>query len=304
MSRQDAIGLVLITVIWGLNWPIMKFGIGQMPPFTFRAVTIAGGLVMLALFATAQRQSLRLPRADWAETARLSLTNTVGWYALSILGLSMLSSGRSAILAYTLPVWAALIGTFRYGERQGLRLGIAVCAALAGVLLLLVAEWRSISGNPIGALVMLCAAAIWAVGTHQLRRRRTTVPIVVLTFWMTLGAFVLCLALAAVLEWRPLWLTGRSLASLLSGLDMVGWLTILYNSVLAYGVAQVLWFRLASGLPPVVSALSVMLIPVVGVLSGQWLLGEQPSPTDLAALVAILIAIAVTLLPTRKVGAG
>ena len=57
---------------------------------------------------------------------------------------------------------------------------------------------------------------------------------------------------------------------------------------------------MVSSLPPVVSALSVMLIPVVGVFSGAWLLGEQPASADYVALVMMLAAIGLTLIPSRS----
>ena len=75
------------------------------------------------------------------------------------------------------------------------------------------------------------------------------------------------------------------------------WGAILYNAVLVFGVSQLLWFRLATLLPPVASSLSVMLIPVVGLFSGMWLLGEVPSWQDYAALLFVLVAIATVLLP-------
>ena len=69
---------------------------------------------------------------------------------------------------------------------------------------------------------------------------------------------------------------------------------------LVFGVSQLLWFRLATILPPVASSLSVMLIPVVGLFSGMLLLGEQPSWHDWAALGCVLAAIASVLLPARR----
>jgi drug/metabolite transporter (DMT)-like permease len=77
---------------------------------------------------------------------------------------------------------------------------------------------------------------------------------------------------------------------------------VLYNVVLVFGVSQMLWFRLASILPPVASGLSVMLIPVVGVFSAMWMLGEVPGWADYAALAFVLMSIATVLLPTRKTG--
>lgn len=289
LSRLDAFLLCLLTLVWGFNWPIMKIGVADFPPLTFRAVTMVGGLAIFALIARFQGHSLKVARPYWREVAVLGTTNMAIWFSLSILGIKLLASGRAAILGYTLPVWVALIGYLVYRERHGLRLVLALVAATIGVGLLLASELVAMAGKPLGTLCMLAAAAVWALGTHQLRRRAQPTPLVVLSFWMMAGTLAFCGALAAVFE-RHQWVRWPNAAE---------WGAIAFNVVLSYGVAQLLWFRLASSLPPVVSALSVMMIPVVGVLSGLLMLGERPGWTDLAALAAILFAIGATLLPPR-----
>ena len=290
LSRRDAFLLCMLTLIWGLNWPVMKIGVAEFPAFTFRAVTMAGGLVVFAVVARLQGHSLRVERSHWGEIAQLSASNMAVWYALSIVGIKLLASGRAAILGYTLPVWVALIGFLMYSERQGPRLALALVAATLGVGLLLANELQAIAGSPLGTLCMLAAAAVWALGTHQLRRRRQSTPLVVLSFWMMAGAMMVCALLSLIFE-RHQWVRWPNPAE---------WAAILFNVFLAYGVAQLLWFRLASALPPVVSALSVMMIPVVGVAAGMLMLGERPGWTDLAALAAVLVAIAATLMPAKQ----
>jgi drug/metabolite transporter (DMT)-like permease len=287
LSRLDVSLLCLLTLIWGLNWPIMKIGVTDFPILTFRCATMVGGLAVFALIARVQGHSLRIARCHWREVVALATTNMALWYGLSILGVKLLASGRAAILAFTLPVWVALIGLLVYGERQSARLVLAIIAAAIGVGLLLAGELQAMTGRPLGTLCMLAAAAIWGFGTHQFKRRRQQTPLVVLSFWMMAVTLVLLGSLSLVFE-HAQWVRWPNAGE---------WGAIVFNIVLAYGVAQLLWFRLASSLPPVVSALSVMMIPVVGVISGLVLLGERPSWTDLAALVSILAAIAATLVP-------
>jgi drug/metabolite transporter (DMT)-like permease len=82
--------------------------------------------------------------------------------------------------------------------------------------------------------------------------------------------------------------------------NAVEWWAVLYNIVIVFGVSQLLWFRMASILPPVASSLSVMMIPVVGVFSGMVMLGELPAATDLLALASVLVAMASVLLPAKR----
>jgi len=76
--------------------------------------------------------------------------------------------------------------------------------------------------------------------------------------------------------------------------------TILFNGLLVVGFAQVVWFVLARSLPPVASTLSVMFIPVLGVFSGAWWLGEVLHWQDWAAVALVVVAILSVLWPASK----
>jgi len=281
---------VALTVLWGVNWPVMKAGVRDFAPITFRVLCMAGGVVLLAMVARAQGHSLRVRRAHWPELVLLGLTNVVIWYVLAIWGVKLLSSGRAAILGYTMPVWTALFGWLLYRDRLDLRSGLGVLAAFGAVALLLGSELATLTGRPLGTLFMLGAAAAWGLGTQLMRRRRLTEPLVVLTFWMMLMALVVSSAIAWLTE-REMWVRWPD--------TVEGW-AIVYNVFMVFGVSQLLWFRLATLLPPVASSLSVMLIPVVGLFSGMAMLGERPTWHDWAALGCVLAAIASVLLPARR----
>ena len=84
----------------------------------------------------------------------------------------------------------------------------------------------------------------------------------------------------------------------------VVWATVVFNALLIFGFAQPVWLYLARSLPPVASTLSVMLIPVLGVLSGALWLGEQLHWQDVAAIGLMLVAIASVLWPARRLQAA
>jgi drug/metabolite transporter (DMT)-like permease len=289
LSGRDLWLLVLLTLFWGVNWPVMKIGVEDFPPMSFRTISMAGGIVVLAAGIRLRGLSFAVPREHRAELLRLGFFNMVLWYVLSIYGLKLLSSGRAAILGYTLSIWIAVWGIAAFGDRGTRRLWIGVAAAAVGIALLLSSEFGRITGRPMGTLFMLGAACVWGYGTHLMRRRRLPQPLPVITFWSLVQALVVCSAVSFALE-RDQWQHGPGMA---------GWAAIAYNAVVVFGFCQVMWFRLTTILPPVASGLSVMLIPVIGVFSGMWMLGERPAWQDYAALVAILVAIGSVLLPAK-----
>ncbi|HEY0879189.1 MAG TPA: DMT family transporter [Zeimonas sp.] len=290
LSGRDLGLLAMLTLAWGVNWPVMKVGVTEFPPMTFRLLSMIGAVPLVGIIARATGVSLRTRREDIGELAVLVLSNMVLWMVLTTYGVRLLSSGRAAILAYTMPIWAALLGIVLYGEHPSRRLWIGVGAAALGVLLLVVNELTTMAGRPLGTLLMLAAALVWGYGTHRMRRRRTRMHILAITFWSLAAALLVALVIALVVE-RDAWVRMP---------DAAGWGAVFFNATVIFGVAQTIWFRLATILPPVASGLSIMLIPVLGLFSGILLLGERAAWTDWAALGAVLVALATVLLPSAS----
>jgi len=293
LSPRDLLLLALLTVFWGVNWPVMKLGVAELPPLYFRTLCLGGGLVVIGAWARLSGISLAVPRAAWREVIWLAVPNMIVWHVLAIQAVKMLPSGRAAILGYTMPVWAVLAGLAFFGERPLPRHWFGVTAALLGTLLLLSSEFTALAGSPLGTTLMLIAAAAWGFGTHLMRRHLIDLPIITLTFWMMALTVLVMLAFSTALEldqWR--WPTAPE------------WFPLLYNIFFAVAFCHVVWSMLARKLPPAASGLSVMLIPVLGVFSGMWILGEQPHWQDYVALGLILFSLTTVLLPARSTRAA
>jgi drug/metabolite transporter (DMT)-like permease len=287
LSRQQLVILVLLTVVWGINWPVMKLGVADFPPLTFRVLSIVLGVPVLALGLVALKVPFRIPRAHWGELLLLSATNMFVWHACIILAVRELSSGRAAILGYTMPIFSAVIGAALFANRMPARAWSGVAAAALGVALLLWHELTNLAGRPVGVVLALIAAATWALGTQLLRRSRIELPTLTISFWMTVLTAGVMALLSVVFE-RSQWR--------MPGTAATG--AILFNAVLIFGFAHAAWFYLARGLPPVASTLSVMFIPVVGVFSGAVWLREAVHWQDWVAVGLMMVAIAPVLWPT------
>ncbi len=289
LTRRDAGLLVLLTLMWGVNWPMMKFSLREVSPLWFRAITMGGGALGLLLFFALRGVPMRLPRSEIARVFWLALPNIVGWHFFSILGLRELASGRAAILGFTMPVWTVLIGLLLTHERMTPRVWISVVAAATAVALLSAQELALLAGRPLGVLWMQAGALCWAGGTILMRHTRTTLPNEAVTVWMMLmgAAFFWCVAPWSAPAPDPRQFSGPM------------WGSLLYGVFLNYGYAQVLWFGMARRLPPSASAFSIMAVPLVGTLSAMAITGETPRWADWLAAVAIMVAIASALLPRR-----
>jgi len=286
LSRKQLLALLVLTLMWGINWPMMKLSLRELQPLHFRALTMSLGVLGLLLYF--RLRDVRLMPRDWSEWRAiliLALPNMLGWHGLSIYGLQQLSSGRAAILGFTMPVWTVLLGVLFYREQLNRRLIVAVVAVLAAIGLLLANELSNLAGRPVGILWMQGAAICWALGTIWTRRLPTTLPTEALIVWMMAFGAASMGVLAALLEPAQNYAFSTPV-----------WLSLAYGVLINYGAAQVLWFSLARALPPSTSAMSVMAVPLIGTLSAPLIVGEWPQWHDLAAMVCVLVAIAAVLL--------
>ena len=140
LTRRQWLLLGTLTLLWGLNWPMMKFSLREVTPLYFRALTMGGGTLTLIAFFSWRGVPLGVTQAQALRLAWLALPNIIGWHLCSIIGLSQLPAGRAGILAFTMPVWTVLLTVLLFGERMSPRAWLAVVAAITAVGLLAASE--------------------------------------------------------------------------------------------------------------------------------------------------------------------
>jgi len=274
-------------LVWGCNWPVLKLGVTELPPLTFRAATLAFAGAGLLLASKFSGDSIRVPRALWGKVVALALCNIAAWNGLIVFGVQQLPAGRSSILAFTMPVWAVLIGFALLHEPLS-KLKIAgLVLGMCAMLVLLGEDVHTLRHAPVGALFIIGAAIAWGLGTVLLRRWRPRLPQNTLTGWMLILGWVPIAILVPYFDPHPI--------ASLSAMSHTAWFAVLYNIFLAGTLAHWAWFKMAHTLPVAVSSLSSLPVPVVGVLSGMLILGERPGAGEFIALGLVLASLAAVL---------
>lgn len=283
--------LVVLTLTWGFNWPMIKLAVAGMAPMHFRSLCLIAGAVGLFAMAAAGRIEWRVPRAEWGRLVLISLFNLSAWNILAVYGVSMMDSGRASILGYTMPVWSVLLSTWFLGERFTRRRALGVALGMAGMALLLSSELHALQRAPLGALLMVGAAISWAIGLVMIRKWAAGRPATSYSAWQMAIGVIPILAIALFVE------DGSFNPFALAPGPMVG---VLYNMLVAFIFCQWAWMKIAQSAPAGVSSLASLMVPVVGVFSGVLVLGETPRPTDYAALVLVVCSLATVLIPPRR----
>lgn len=276
-----------LTLAWGFNWTALKVALAEVPPWTFRSLCLGLGSAVLFLALRAGGQSLAPPRGQWGRLWLLALLNITAWNMLVAFGVALIPSGRAAILAYTMPVWAVPLSVWLLGERiTGAKLaGLAL--GLGGLALLLGESLVGFGAAPLGSLLVLGASMSWALGTVLQKCFPVRLSAGPYTAWIMLLGGVPIFAGALLFE------DVRELRNV----SLAPALGTAYNVFVAFAFAHWAWFKIATAVPVSVTSISMLVIPMVGVLSGVLLLGERPTWVEYAAICLVVAALFTVLRP-------
>jgi drug/metabolite transporter (DMT)-like permease len=282
--------LALLSLFWGLAWPAMKIVLSEVRPWTFRAICLAAAGAALLALGRAGGAALRVPAGDLRPLIITSLINITGWHILSAYGVSMLHAGRAVIIAYTMPLWAILLSRLLLKEQITAARLWALGIGSTGLALLLVPDMQALGAAPLGALMMLGAAACWGAGTVLVKFFKWHMPGTLVMGWqfliggipVVLGAILIDPVTAiATVSWRAI-----------AALIFVVALPTIFCHWAFFMVVQIF--------PANVAALSTLGIPVIGVFSSALILGEPVTAAELAALVLIVLSLGLTSLGGRR----
>jgi drug/metabolite transporter (DMT)-like permease len=281
--------LVALSVAWGLTWPAMRIALDEVPPFSMRVVTLALGAGALFIVVGLQGRSFALGGVKNCGHLIVSgILNILSFSLLSVIAMMFTATGRVAMLAYTMPIWAALFAWFVLGERltRARIVALVLCAAGMAILVYPLVE----SGALIGVLIALTIAVSWAAGTVYVKRVRITGDPIANAAWQIVVAFVVVILCLPFAEGS----LHLSQASALAVFAMI------FAGIVGAGLAYFLWFGIIGRIPAMTASLGVLSAPVIGVISTAILLGEIPTVADVIGYVLIFAASVCVLLPSRS----
>ena len=264
--------LVGVVIVWGANWPVMKVGLLSMPPIWFAAARMTlGAATLLVLLAVLGR--LKLPtRRDLPLVFTVGALQMAAFLVCVNFGLQHVEAGRSAVLAYTTPLWVTPAAMLLLGEAMTRRKAAGLALGLGGVAVLfnpLGFDWASPVALVSNAL-LLCAALSWSLAILHVRVHKWGLSPLQLAPWQML----LAAPPLVVLSWfTEDWSTVRWSDELA--------LILAFNGPLAV-------VSVNRALSAITTSLSLLAVPVAGVLASAVFLSEPLTPTLILGLVLIL----------------
>jgi drug/metabolite transporter (DMT)-like permease len=288
-TREEAAASAKLLVVvmglgWGFNWVAARIILEALPPWTMRVIGIGLGALTLFTAAAIRGGRLSLERGDWLKVVIGGFFNVAVFAACSAYAQVYGTTSRAIVIAYSMPIWAALLAHFVLREKlNAVKLAaLALCATGLTILIWPLAR----AGLPLGALLALACAWSWACGTIFLKWAKIAAPTLTAAAWQLLFGWLMLAAGMLAFEGLPqLWpLPGH----------IVAWIG--YNGLIGMGLAYFLWFVVVDRLPATTASLGSLLVPVVGVIGSALVIGERPGVTDAIGFACIFAAAASVLL--------
>ena len=277
------IWIVLMTVIWGSNFTVIKYALADFSPLDFTAVRFAIAAVAMLVITIASQRNLRVSRSDLSKLFALALLQNVLYQVSFMKGMAHTRAGNAALILATTPLFTAVIGRLRKQEHFTYR-GIAgLLLAFAGIgLIEFVGHRRDVQDSSVlGDALLILATICWAVYTNLAHRfvhvygsLKTT------TIMMITGTPVLLLVCTPSLISQD-WSRVRPLS----------WLGVVYSGLLSIALAYIIWNHGVRKIGGTRTAAYGNLTPVVALLVAWAVLGEVPTPGQLAGAAVILCGI-------------
>jgi drug/metabolite transporter (DMT)-like permease len=281
--------LALLTLIWGTNWPLFRIALDELPVLTFRSITMVAGALTLTAILLVRGDSFAVPKGKWPALIAASATNILIWNIATSLAVLYIPSGHASVLAYTMPLWVALIGFAAFGQRLTGRLLAAITIGAIAVLALMLPNFRSYESAPAGLFWGLFAGFCWAIGTFIVKRTAWQGMSLSLTFWQVVISLPPILLGALMIDGLPdHWPSAKAL------------IATIYTGAIPMALGTATWFALVKLLPAQVAALSSIAIPIVAVIGGVLLLDEPLSPLQAVAIASTVVALWLALMPGRQ----
>lgn len=271
--------LILLAMIWGYNWVVMKKSLLFMGPFDFNALRMVLGGMVLLICMRCQGMSIR-PK-DTPLTILLGLTQTAAGTGLILLALVNGGAGKTSILVYTMPFWILIFAWAVLSEKIRGMNWIPVVVAFAGMVMLL--EPWSLKSTLISEIMAVIAGMFWAIGAVIIKvmHKKPDFDFVSVTAWQFIYGAVPLVMLALFIPQPPVRWTPYLLAALF------------YNVVLVCALAFLLWTYIMKKLPAGVAGMGTLAVPVIGITASLIELGERPDAWEAMGMALILAALSV-----------
>jgi O-acetylserine/cysteine efflux transporter len=272
-----------VVFIWGTNFVVIKWGLAEFPPFLFASLRFLLCVLPWIFF-------IPRPRVAWAKLAAFGVLLGAGQFGLLFLAMQGdITPGLASLIIQTQVFFTIGMVMLLDGERVRMPQVAAMVLALGGIAII---GWHAVSEGasvtPLGLVLVLCAAASWS-GANVVVRTAGKVNPLAFIVWASPFSLPPLFALAFIVH------GSEGISNALHASTWVGWTAVAWqaagNTLFGYAV----WNWLLARHPAATVTPSALLVPVFGMTSSAWLLGEPLQSWKLGAAALVIGGLAINL---------
>ncbi len=268
--------MIILCLIWGFNFVVMKLGNGVFPPVLFAAFRFLIGAIVL--FGIAYFKRIPLPnKRDFKWYILCAFLQTTYFNIAIQISLNYISAGLTSVLVYSMPLFLSIMAhRWIPGERLT---GRKIVGIITGILGLFLAMDIHFSGNFWALILALTSAFSWALSNVIIKTKLKTCNNLQFTTWqMAVGA-------------GGLLLYSICFESGVSHWGVMAIVYVLFSGIIASSLGFLLWFHILSKTEASKASISLLLVPVVGVISSCVFLDESFKLVTVIGIILVLVGV-------------
>jgi len=280
---RDWLLLLSLVLIWAASWPVIKIGVGQIPPIWYGCLRYAIAALILFGLLTARGEFALPPPSDLPFVVVSGALQMAAYSALTGLALTILPPGRASVLAFSTPIVVAPLAAWRLGEDLNPWMVAGVLIGCAGTAVIASPSFTAIGKQTIAYAMLMTAATAWAVTIVTVRGHRFASSALSLAPWQMLIAAILLLPMAVSVE------------GTLPAISPLGAATLVYVAPVATAFAY--WAVVEAGRRFAASTMSMALLatPGIGLLISAAVLKEPINASLVMGVVLTAAGIRLTI---------
>jgi drug/metabolite transporter (DMT)-like permease len=284
--------LGLLILIWGLSWPVMAIGLAYCPPIWFSTLRLIGAAALIFIIMGLTRQLVIPDKKDFPLIFSIGFLQIGLFVMLITLGLEYVPPGRSAIIAYTSPIFVTPVAVWFFSERLTKMKIIGLLLGLMGIVSLFMPwelNWHD-KHILLGNALLLLSAIIWSAAMLHIRYGKWHRPSHQLLPWQFLVSIIPNIIMAFYLDPHPV------IHYMAPGF----WWSMGFTAVLASLAGFWMIIVITRFLPAITISLLLLAVPVVGLLSSAVMTGEKLSFSIIVSFIFIIGGLVFVSLPNSR----
>lgn len=285
-----SLAILVITLLWGYAWVIMKQSLTYMGPFTFTSFRFMTGTMTLFLIIFLIKRPFPI-KTYWKQLLVVGILQTAIVFLLVMYGLRFVDAGKSSVLLYSMPLWSSLLATKFLNEKLTPLKWTGLIVGLGG--LLTIVGWDIwVTNNMsiiIGELLIVIAAFSWSISNIYYRLKLDHLPkLETNAYQMLFGTIGIMIAAFFMESSDPIILNFESVYY------------ILFTGVLASALCFSVWFLIMSLVDIVTATISTLLVPIFGLLLSYLIIDEALTVSILIGSSMIILGIMLVQLTKKE----